>query len=281
MDKVIFRKAVCEYIENSQENYIKKEIALRPDLAGMRIFDEPLFGYASAEDPFFTEAKKPGIIGPHLMLPSEWLPGAKTVIVLFLPFTAQVREANRLNLSWPADEWLHARIEGQAFQNAICRFAMDLLMKENYTAQAPMIDSRFKMGNPLVPDKTRQESYSSNWSERHAAYAAGLGTFGLSKGLITAKGIAGRFISIITNAPFEPDKRPYTDIYGYCLNCGACSRNCPVTAISKEKGKMHYPCSQFLDLIQEKHKPRFGCGKCQVKVPCESEAPKKGISALS
>ena len=31
-------------------------------------------------------------------------------------------------------------------------------------------------------------AYASTWSERHAAYAAGLGTFGLSDGLITAAG---------------------------------------------------------------------------------------------
>ena len=110
MDKAGFEKALKECVEKSPENYVQKDIALRPDLAGLRIYDEPIFGYASAEDPYFSEAKKPGIIGPHFMTPAEWLPGAKTVIAIFLPFTSHVRSANCQNMSWPADEWLHGRI---------------------------------------------------------------------------------------------------------------------------------------------------------------------------
>ena len=274
MDKSEFEKVLKEYIRDAPENCVEKEIALRPDLAGMRIFDEPLIGYAAADDPYFLEAKKPGIIGAHFMTPQEWLSGAKTVISLFLPFTEQVRLANRQNMAWPAAEWLHARIEGQAFQNKICRFAEDFLKKKGFAALVPMIDSRFQTGNPIAHDKTEQAFYGSNWSERHAAYAAGLGTFGLSKGLITRKGVAGRFLSIVSGVPFEPDQRPYTGIYDYCLFCGACVRNCPAGAISKEGGKLHYPCSEFLDSVKVKHAPRYGCGKCQVKVPCEAKAPK-------
>ena len=163
MNKIIFENSLKECVEKSPENYVQKEIALRPDLSGMRIYDEPLFGYASAEDQYFTEAKKPGIVGPQFMTPAEWLPGAKTVISFFLPFTSRVRSANSQNMNWPADEWLHARIEGQAFQNILCRFAEELLKKEGFAALAPMIDSRFKRATPLTNDKTRQEYYTSNW----------------------------------------------------------------------------------------------------------------------
>ena len=274
MNKVDFEKVLKEFVRNSDGNYVKKEIAIRPELEGMRIFDEPLIGYASAEDPYFEEAKKPGIIGPHFMSPAEWLPGAKTVIAVFLPFTEQVRSANRQNMAWPADEWLHGRIEGQAFQVAFGRFMEEVLKKEAFLSLTPMLDSRLKTASPFTNDKTENDFYTSNWSERHIAYAAGLGTFGLSKGLISRKGVAGRYISIITNAVFEPDPRPYSGIYDYCNNCGACIRNCPAGAISKEKEKMHHPCKVFLDSVQEKHNPYYGCGKCQVKVPCEVQAPK-------
>ena len=274
MNKADFEKAIKEYAQNSPENCLKKEVALMPDLAGMSFYDEPLFGYASAADQYFEEAKKPEIIGAHFMSPNEWLPGAKTVISVFLPFTGKVRLANRRDMSWPADEWLHGRIEGQLFQNSICRFAVDLLKKEGFDALAPIIDPRAGRGNCPYTDKTQQNYYTSNWSERHAAYAAGLGTFGLSKGLITRKGVAGRFISVITSAVFEPEKRPYSGVYDYCSLCGACVRNCPVGAISKEQGKIHFPCSEFLDSVKEKCTPYYGCGKCQVKVPCEDKAPK-------
>jgi epoxyqueuosine reductase QueG len=47
-----------------------------------------------------------------------------------------------------------------------------------------------------LPEWSRRPSekyvFSSNWSERHAAYTAGLGTFGLCDGLITPLGKAMR-----------------------------------------------------------------------------------------
>jgi epoxyqueuosine reductase QueG len=252
---------------------VAAEIALRPDLAGMRIFGEPLTGYAAAGDPFFGELKKPGVIGPHFLAPREWLEQAETVISLFLPFTGGVRAANRESMDWPADEWLHARIEGQAFQDQICNFGVELFRRQGIEAVSPMEDSRFSRTSPVTQNKEEQDYYTSNWSERHTAYVCGLGTFGLSKGLITRKGIAGRYVSVITAAEFESDKRPYAGIYDYCTRCGVCGRNCPAGAISLEKGKSHPLCSAFVESTGVKHAPRFGCGKCQVRVPCEGRIP--------
>ena len=278
MDKADLENAVREYVQKSSSNYVSKETALRPELAGLKIFDDPVFGYADADDPLFAEIKKPGVIGGHYMTPMEWMPGAKSVIGIFLPFTGQVREANRKNMDWPADEWLHARIEGQAFQNEICRFITAFMEEEGYAALTPMTDPRMSSKSPLTENREDPDFYTSNWSERHAAYIAGLGTFGLSKGLLTAKGTAGRFISIISKVPFKADKRPYSGIYDYCIRCGACARNCPAKAISLEKGKNHSLCSAFVLGTKAKHEPRYGCGKCQVAVPCEFKAPNIKVS---
>ena len=92
---------------------------------------------------------------------------------------------------------------------------------------------------------------------------------------ITEKGIAGRLGSLIVSERFEPRKREYTDIYEYCTRCGACIRRCPAGAISLENGKEHLPCDQFLEETKKKYAPRYGCGKCQTKVPCESRIPGK------
>ena len=55
------------------------------------------------------------------------------------------------------------------------------------------------LGNSSVSGNTdKVGDYASNWSERHVAYVCGLGTFGC-QGLITSKGLAGRFGSIITD----------------------------------------------------------------------------------
>ena len=56
--------------------------------------------------------------------------------------------------------------------------------------------------------------------------------------------------------------------------CGACMR-CPGGAITLEEGKSHTACSAYVNKMREKYAPRFGCGKCQVKVPCERGIPKR------
>jgi epoxyqueuosine reductase QueG len=267
-----FSELVTEYINTNPKNFVEPGLALKPELAGMRIFDEPLIGFADARDPYFAELKKADVIGDHFMLPLEWLPRARTVISFFLPFTDIVKIANRQDMDWPADEWLHARIEGQAFIGELCRHIIDVLHAEGFACVAPCIDPRFSTKSP-VTDKTKQGFYTSNWSERHVAHVCALGTFGLSRGLITAKGIAGRFGSIVTDAVFEPTKRPYAGVNDYCTRCGACARNCPVGAISLDGGKKHLPCSTFLDKTKAKRPPWYGCGKCQVRVPCESRIP--------
>jgi epoxyqueuosine reductase QueG len=263
MEKTVFEQSVIDYAESSPGNFIAPDIALRPELAGMRIFDQPIFGYAAANDAIFTAWKKPEVIGEHVLLPLDWLPEAKTVISVFFPFTAPVKDSNALSMDWPSDEWLHGRIEGQAFLREVCEQITPLLKREA-PGICPLLDPRFRADN---------RKFMSNWSERHAAYAAGLGTFGLSKGLITRKGIAGRFISFITALYFEPSKRAYTGIYDYCIHCGLCAKHCPAGAISLEKGKAHPPCKAFLDKVNEKCKPRYGCGNCQVGLPCTDVIP--------
>jgi len=103
----------------------------------------------------------------------------------------------------------------------------------------------------------------------------GLGSFGLSKGLITQKGVAGRFGSLVTDLFIDPDGKRYDSFLSFCSTCGKCIKQCPVNAISSEHGKDHYICAQFQDEIKEKYKPRYGCGKCQVDVPCEVTMPCK------
>jgi len=66
----------------------------------------------------------------------------------------------------------------------------------------------------------------------------------------------------------------HKEVYEYCNDCGACIRRCPADAITKD-GKDHAPCDNFLDAIRTKFAPRYGCGKCQTAVPCETKIPKK------
>lgn len=272
MDKQYFIKTAEDFVENSQDNYITKEIAISENVVGMKIFDAPILAFGSVDDEYFTLLKQPSAIGKHFMLPKEWLPQSKTVISFFLPFSEAVKKGNRRNMSWPSEEWLHGRIEGQGLLNKLCMHLKSELINAGYNSVVPTLDERF-WSNANHPN--HEEKFTSNWSERHAAFVCGLGTFGLSKGLITKKGISGRLGSIITELYLSPDKREYENIYEYCSMCGKCVKNCPANAISIENGKNHIICSEFLDITMEKHKPRYGCGKCQIDVPCESRIPKQ------
>ena len=254
-------------------NHVAAEDALRPELAGLRIYDEPLFGAAAAEDPLFAELRRPEVLHPEAMLPEDWLPGARSVLSFFLPFTEAVRSTNRIDPGVSSDEWLHARIEGQMAIAALGESLCAIFEKEGYSVVFPTTDRRFRM---LAP-------YAANWSERHAAHICGLGAFGLSKGLITAKGIAGRFGSIITDAALPVTERKYSGPYDYCTMCGACQRRCPAGAIDISKGvafgKDQDLCAAFVKAsTRPPHGPhdrvRYGCGKCQVNVPCEGGIPR-------
>ena len=267
-------RSAAGFTENSEGNRISGAIAISENVVGLKIFNDPIFAFGSAEDEYFQRLKERQAIGEHFMLPKEWLPEAKTVISFFLPFTEAVKRSNGKESRWPSAEWLHGRIEGQVFLNSLCIYLKSQLIQAGYESIIPSLDERFWSKSGSDRD-TRYPgvSYTSNWSERHVAFVCGLGTFGLSKGLITAKGVAGRFGSIVTAADFPPDSREYEELYEYCSKCGACAKNCPVNAITMEDGKNHAICSAFLNATAVKFKPRYGCGKCQVNVPCESRIP--------
>lgn len=138
----------------------------------------------------------------------------------------------------------------------------------------PAADPRFAFSHVACersgPGDFRVESA---WSERHAAFACGLGTFGLSRGLITERGMAGRFGSLVTAAPLEPTPRAYSGVDEWCTRCGACARRCPVGAIDAGRGKNNALCEGWCFEMDARFGLEDACGKCQVRVPCESRRP--------
>ncbi|WP_435790325.1 4Fe-4S binding protein [Clostridium sp.] len=273
----MLEKLVENFIENAPQNFISDREAIDDSVVGLKIFDTPIIGYADAEDKLFQDFRTDEKITNGMFIPpKEWLKEAETVVSIFLPFSKEVKNGNRKNMKKPSYEWLHGRYEGQLLINELSEHLKKTLIKDGHECVIPGLDSRFKVliGTRMYENKTlNNNNYGSNWSERHVAYAAGLGTFSLSKGIITKKGIAGRFTSIITNLKHEPTTREYQGVYDYCIMCGACISNCPPKAITFQEGKGHTLCSKYVDWTLEKNHPRYGCGKCQVKVPCEDGIP--------
>ncbi len=72
-------------------------------------------------------------------------------------------------------------------------------------------------------------------SFRHAAVAAGLGTFGLQGLVLTPEfGPRQRFIAVLTEAELAPDQVRDQDLER-CKQCLACVKNCPIGAINTEE----------------------------------------------
>jgi epoxyqueuosine reductase QueG len=122
----------------------------------------------------------------------------------------------------------------------------------------------------------------SNYSERHVAYAAGQGTFSLSDGFISERGIAHRCGSVVTTLQLPISQRTATGPYGNCLfyangSCKTCITRCPCGAIT-EKGHdkikcHHYMQLEIVDILRKYDVGVGGCGLCQTKVPCENRNP--------
>ncbi|MDL2224750.1 4Fe-4S binding protein [Eubacteriales bacterium OttesenSCG-928-M02] len=272
----LVQEANQRIILENPDNYIKEEDAMREDLVGIQMYEPAIFAVADANDPLFDGLKAEEVVHPEHLSPGEWLPGAKSVISFFLPFTQRVKEANGADMDHFVDEWLHARMDGEMVLIGYRNYIRDRLVEMGYPSTAPVSEKRFGMAAPRI----------SNWSERHVGHIAGLGTFSMSKGLITQKGVAGRLCSVVTTAALPYTARAYTGLTDYCNECGLCAKNCPADAILPDLGvmeaKRHDICSPFLDSAKDlplrgkTQKYRYGCGKCQVRTPCQDGiAPKR------
>jgi epoxyqueuosine reductase QueG len=273
------------------ENMIRDFIATSPqntmqNKAGDAAWDDVLVGFAAGTDTIWQQYKE--YVGAFHWTPWEVFnqhcpqesAGAEelTVISWVLPQRALVRKANRKAKKYPAEEWARSRIYGEEFNAALRRHVAKSLQQAGHAAVAPMLVSNWTIIN------SRRFSYASSWSERHAAHAAGLGTFGLCDGLITAKGKAMRVGSVVAKLSIEPTPRPYSNHRAYCLffdngTCGKCIDRCPVRAITeaghdKEKCRQHLARSR--EYVKKTYKfEGYGCGLCQVGVPCEAGIPVK------
>ena len=271
----IIRTAIRDFVLESPDNRF-------PD-SNARYFDEPLVGFASADDPLFDQYRQ--IIGDFHMTPAEIMeqtygPGrgeATTVICWVLPITRATRESNRKETSLPSREWALTRAHGEHFNTQLRIYLTDLLRFAGAQAVAPLISG---MWRPVMDPRT---GMASTWSERHAAYAAGLGTFSLNDGFITEEGIAHRCGSIVTDASIPPTPRHAANPWWNCLyhrngSCGLCIHRCPVGAISPQghdKARCQaYVYGELRGTAGERYGVmETGCGLCQTKVPCEARIP--------
>jgi epoxyqueuosine reductase len=285
------------FFENNKLNRLPKKFGK------IRVFANPLLGVAKGDDQIFEKFKK--VVNPQHFTPIEfWLkegkkerpPSELRILSVVFPFSEEIRkgsknwiESNGMKL--PALIYCLARNYASAFQEQTCKQIIRFFEEKGFDAIAGISSPRVSM--------FIDESYYSNWSERHAAFAAGLGTFSLHEGLITEVGCNVRFGSVVTDAPLDVTPRLSDEPYGNCLyysdeSCMKCVENCPSNAIS-EQGHDKQICHSYLQKIEQEMKQRIGpllkahyryfhgmkqiqeslvgCAFCQFDVPCMDKNP--------
>ena len=272
------KKAIVSFMAKSENNNLGPP-------SFQKAWQAPLVGFAAGEDPIFNFFKED--IGSFFWLPSEAFvlafphegrpASGVSVISWVLPQMPYTKAQSAKRDKWPSELWARSRTHGEACNENLRRHLVSLLAEWGIPAAAPQL-----MAQWAIHDSPKY-GRSSSWSERHAAHAAGLGTFGLCDGLITRAGKAHRVGSVIAGARIEPTPRPYADHHAYCLYfshgiCGECIKRCPVQAISKQ-GHDKVRCrAHAVDAGTAYVKRNYGlngyaCGLCQVGVPCESGIP--------
>ncbi|MFA4859780.1 4Fe-4S binding protein [Methanoregula sp.] len=187
---------------------------IRDRVASMcRHLDIPLVGFASAgqwDNPPF----EPWV--PAEFRPKAIYPETRTVIVIGLPVSLPILETA------PSIHY-----------HELYRTVNSLLDMHGYR----IAEALTRLGHPSI--WIPRDGYGSIgilkerpvafFSHRHAAYLAGLGTFGINNMLLTPEfGPRVRFASIFTSAEITPDPIRQDNL---CTRCMQCVNACPVKAL--------------------------------------------------
>jgi epoxyqueuosine reductase len=276
----------AEWVTNCIADYTRGPDNTLQNGANEPAWGEPLIGFAAGDDPLWETLKKD--IGSFFWTPIEIFvrtfpsvavkPNELTVISWVLPQTAQTRRDHRKEKTYPSERWARSRKFGEDFNVKLRIHLVAQFAARGLEAVAPQI-------SPFWEQKVSERyALSSTWSERHAAYVAGLGTFGLCDGLITPVGKAMRSGSVVARIGIPSTARPYEDHHAYCLfyskgTCGKCIDRCPAGALTRQ-GHDKLKCREYVGVKMRDYVGRqfgfeaYGCGLCQTGVPCESRIPK-------
>lgn len=227
-------------------------------------FGNPIVAYANASHPYILGLKE--LVGSRHLIPTEVMPDAASVICYYIPFTKELAASNKEG-AMASPEWARAYEELNALiaelNERICEYLRDGGYNGATSAKATEFD---------------EEKLISDWSQRHMAYAAGLGTFGINNMLITENGCCGRYSSVVTDMPMawgEPRMEEHC-LYKKNGGCGVCMKNCPVSALTPtgyDRQKCYDKCKENAAVYKD-YGTSYGaegsevCGKCVTGSPC-------------
>ncbi|MDU9376701.1 hypothetical protein McpSp1_13260 [Methanocorpusculaceae archaeon Sp1] len=230
-----------------------KDYEERPGIATR--WGEPIVGFCDAKSSAIENLKQAVSLN-HLM-PQDLLADASVVVVYFLPFAKVIAETNREGTA-ASSEWARAYSETNGLFAELNDHLVELIERNGGKAKLPGPAAGFS-GDLLI----------SNWSHRHFAVIAGLGTFGVNNMLITRMGCCGRVSSFAASIQVEPDVPLEEELclYKQKGTCGKCFERCPAGALSPD-GFDRKRCFAVCMENEALYPGCDVCGKCGVGVPC-------------
>ena len=219
-----------------------------------RLWKRPIVRFADAGnfDTFLP------YVHPEHLRPEALLDNATVALSVFFPYLEFVAKSN-----WEGNKASKLWNDAYTYTNAMAVFACEFLAEEveklGYSADIPVSAGEFK-----------NEELMSRWSQRHVAWLAGQGTFGINNMLISDNGCCGRYFSILTTLTAEPDRPLEKErcLYKRDGSCGICADRCPVGALTRD-GFDRFKCYEWL---KQADYDELVCGKCDVKLPCSHRA---------
>lgn len=252
--------------------FAEKFVAAEPARLGTDgWWQTPLMATAPVDSRF---DRLPRIAADDHLHPRDLLPGARSVIVFYIPFKKELIKKNKKG-DRPCREWGIAYVQTNDLIGRLSRALGDFLAEHGY-----------KSGLTPATHNFDDVKLMARWSHKHLAYLVNLGRFGTHHLLITPVGCTGRLGSFVSDV--ELGEHALIESGEACLlktgkPCGKCIDACPVAALS-EFGFDRRGCwdrlndnRQILDYFSDLPESTHVCGKCAALVPCSFKNPVAGL----
>ena len=296
LDTELFQADPRGFLENAIKEYVRTSpLNHLTAFDNAPIVDEPVVAFADGDDPIFQDLK--AIIGEFHLTPREimekhvsgknWRFGTTEfidnigIVSWALPLAKKTRLLERKAPLGGSPRYNHSRWIGIRLYESLEQYVASLLEVLRCNAVAPTRSKFFEIKQ--MPG----DWMAANWSERHIAYASGLGTFGLNGLIITSRGCAVYLGSVVCDRALTPTPRNPNRL-GNCPfytdgSCGQCVERCPGSAVTIE-GRSNISCLKnlrdeqttkvkSLGLDKDLIGPAPSCGRCSTGVPCEDRIP--------
>lgn len=195
---------------------LKKELLKKCKSLGI-----PMVGFAPVERWEAPPKQLPNTLTPWIpeeFWPQSIYPEAKTVIVIGLPVSLPIVETAPSIYYHELYKTVNSMLDSKAYE--ISNYLNEKGFGAIYLPRDAYGDIKILIDKPFA-----------FFSHKHAAYLAGLGSFGHNNVLLTPEyGPRVRFTSIFTTAKIKGDRIKTGDL---CTHCLLCVKNCPVGAIPK------------------------------------------------